>query len=125
MLTGHWRAIPSSFVISMRHDARDTRGPTTASKSWTTTRPRRSLGFWLCRCSEQNTLSKSVSTPRHHALQMFRAAVQAVDPSRAVLDHVSFDGRVLDFGLKKAGRKRYDLSAFDRIHVIGAGKASA
>ena len=56
---------------------------------------------------------------------MFRAALQAVDPYRAVLDHVSFDGRVLDFGLKKAGRKRYDLSAFDRIHVIGAGKASA
>ena len=66
-----------------------------------------------------------MSTPRHHALQIFRAALQAVDPYRAVLDHVKFDGRVLDLGPKKTGRKRYDLTAFDRIHVIGAGKASA
>ena len=58
--------------------------------------------------------------PRHHALRIFRAALQAADPERAVLNHISFDGRVL-----KAGRKRYELSAFDRIHVIGAGKASA
>lgn len=37
-----------------------------------------------------------------------------------MLKHVSFDGRVF-----KAGRKRYPLSAFDRIQVVGAGKASA
>ncbi len=37
-----------------------------------------------------------------------------------MLDHVSFDGRVL-----RLGRKRYDLAAFDRIQVIGAGKAGA
>jgi glycerate 2-kinase len=61
-----------------------------------------------------------VSTPRHHALQIFRAALLAADPYRAVLDHLSFDGRVL-----RLGRKRYDLSAFDRIQVIGAGKAAA
>jgi glycerate 2-kinase len=61
-----------------------------------------------------------VSTPRHHALQIFRAALHAADPHRAVLDHLSFDGRVL-----KAGAKRYRLDDFDRIQVIGAGKASA
>jgi glycerate 2-kinase len=61
-----------------------------------------------------------VSTPRHHALQIFRAALQAADPHRAVLDHLSFDGRVL-----KAGGKRYPISSFDRIQVVGAGKASA
>ncbi len=37
-----------------------------------------------------------------------------------MLDRLSFDGRVL-----KAGRKRYRLSDFDSIQVIGAGKASA
>jgi len=58
--------------------------------------------------------------PRHHALKIFRAALQAADPEGAVLNHISFDGRVL-----KVGRQRYDLSAFDRIHVVGAGKASA
>jgi glycerate 2-kinase len=37
-----------------------------------------------------------------------------------VLDHLSFNGRVI-----RAGRKRYNLAAFDRIQVIGAGKAGA
>jgi len=66
-----------------------------------------------------------VSAQRHHALRIFRAALQAADPQRAILDRLSFDGRVLQLGLKKAGRKRYDLSDFDRIQVIGAGKAAA
>lgn len=57
---------------------------------------------------------------RKHALQIFRAALQAADPERAVLRHLSFDGKTL-----VAGRRRYLLSAFDRILVIGAGKASA
>ncbi len=61
-----------------------------------------------------------MSRERHHALQIFRAALRAVDPHQAVLDHLRFDGRVL-----KAPRKRYRLSDFDSIQVIGAGKASA
>jgi glycerate 2-kinase len=61
-----------------------------------------------------------VSSPRHHALQIFRAALHAADPQRAVLDRLTFDGRVI-----KAGGKRYRLEAFDRIQVIGAGKAGA
>jgi hydroxypyruvate reductase len=65
-------------------------------------------------------MSRSASTPRHHALRIFRAALHAADPYRAVLDHLSFDGRVL-----KAGGKGYSLAAFDRIQVIGAGKAAA
>jgi glycerate 2-kinase len=56
---------------------------------------------------------------RLHALRIFRAALQAADPETAVLKHVSFDGKVF-----KAGRKRYPLSSFDRVQVIGAGKAS-
>jgi glycerate 2-kinase len=61
-----------------------------------------------------------VTTTRRDALRIFRAALQAADPEQAVLNHLSFDGQVL-----KAGRKRYKLGAFDRIQVIGAGKASA
>jgi glycerate 2-kinase len=61
-----------------------------------------------------------MNSTRHHALQIFRAALHAADPESAVLKHISFDGRVF-----KAGRKRYPLTAFDRIHVIGAGKAGA
>jgi len=54
------------------------------------------------------------------ALQIFRAALRASDPLQAVLRHLRFDGRVLI-----AGRRKYVLSNFDRILVIGAGKASA
>jgi hydroxypyruvate reductase len=43
-----------------------------------------------------------------------------VDPYRAVLAHLSFDSHTI-----KAGRKRFPISAFDRVQVIGAGKASA
>lgn len=57
---------------------------------------------------------------KKHALQIFRAALEAADPDRAVTQHLRFDGRVL-----AAGRRRYRLSQFDRIQVIGAGKASA
>lgn len=57
---------------------------------------------------------------RKHGLQIFRAALEAADPERAVARHVKFDGRVL-----RAGRARYRLSQFDRIQVIGAGKAGA
>jgi glycerate 2-kinase len=57
---------------------------------------------------------------RKHALQIFRAALHAADPDRAVTRALKFDGRTLI-----AGRRRYRLSQFERIQVIGAGKASA
>ena len=57
---------------------------------------------------------------RKHALQIFRAALQASDPYAAVLRHLKFDGRTLI-----AGRRRYRIGDFDRVQIIGAGKASA
>ena len=57
---------------------------------------------------------------RKHALQIFRAALHAADPYAAVLRHLNFDGRTLI-----AGRRRYRMADFDRVQVIGAGKASA
>ena len=54
------------------------------------------------------------------ALQIYRAALTAADPQHAVLRHLRFGGRILT-----AGRRKYALSNFDRIFVIGAGKASA
>jgi glycerate 2-kinase len=61
-----------------------------------------------------------MNTRRKHALQIFRAALAAADPQEAVLRHLQFDGWTLT-----AGRKTYALKNFDRIQVIGAGKASA
>ena len=46
---------------------------------------------------------------RRHALEIFQAALQAANPERAVLDHL----------------KRGRLTGYDRIQVIGAGKATA
>jgi glycerate 2-kinase len=57
---------------------------------------------------------------RGHALRIFRAALRAADPVRAVLRHVRREGEVLI-----AGERRYDLRSFRNIYVIGAGKASA
>jgi glycerate 2-kinase len=59
-------------------------------------------------------------TPRKDALQIFRAALAAADPQEAVLRHLKFDGRSI-----AAGRRKYSIRNFDRIQVIGAGKASA
>ncbi|MEQ1948706.1 MAG: DUF4147 domain-containing protein, partial [Bryobacteraceae bacterium] len=57
---------------------------------------------------------------RTHALAIFRAAVKAADPVQAVRQHVQLHNGVLTVGGAK-----YPLNRFDRIQVIGAGKASA
>jgi glycerate 2-kinase len=57
---------------------------------------------------------------RRHALRIFRAAIEAVDPEKAVLRHV----KVADNALVMDGR-RLNLQEYDRILVVGAGKADA
>jgi hydroxypyruvate reductase len=57
---------------------------------------------------------------KKHALQIFRAALDAAEPQHAVLRHLRFDGRTLI-----AGKQRYNLMDSGRVFVIGAGKASA
>ena len=57
---------------------------------------------------------------KKHALQIFRAALDAADPQHAVMRHLQSDGRVLI-----AGKQRYSLTDIDRVFVVGAGKASA
>jgi len=57
---------------------------------------------------------------RPHALAIFRAALRAADPEKAVLAHVATDGKTL-----RVDQRRYRLTDFDRVQVIGAGKASA
>ena len=60
------------------------------------------------------TSQRQSETRRKHALQIFRVALAASDPQEAVLRHLKFDGRTL-----LAGRKKYPVSKFDRIQVIG------
>ncbi len=57
---------------------------------------------------------------RRQALDIFRAALAAADPTVATLRHV----RLRD-GALYAGRTRYPLPGIHKIHVVGAGKAGA
>ncbi len=59
-------------------------------------------------------------TLRKQALAIFRAAVEAADPATAVDRSFRVRG-----GSLTVGGRRYRLADFERIFVIGAGKASA
>ena len=52
------------------------------------------------------------------ALDIFRAALEAANPQRAVLSHVRLLGTKLI-----VDKQRYDLKTFEQVRVIGAGKA--
>lgn len=63
------------------------------------------------------------ATERRHrrdATAIFRAALAAADPARALHALLRVEGDTL-----RAGPHRYNLAAFRAIHVVGAGKASA
>ncbi|MCP5112074.1 MAG: DUF4147 domain-containing protein, partial [bacterium] len=57
---------------------------------------------------------------RKRAVSIFRAGLRAADPVQAVLRNVRVDGDILH-----AGKRRYRLSSFRRVLVVGAGKAGA
>lgn len=57
---------------------------------------------------------------RKDVLAIFKTGVKAVDPGRAIQNHLRIAENILIVGKKKT-----DLSGFDRISVIGTGKASA
>ncbi|MBN1641468.1 MAG: glycerate kinase [Anaerolineae bacterium] len=53
-------------------------------------------------------------------MRLIRAALAAVDPARAVHNAVRRAGDTLH-----VGTRRYDLGAYERVYVVGAGKAGA
>jgi hydroxypyruvate reductase len=53
-----------------------------------------------------------------NAASIMAAAVDAVDPYKAVLYHLNLGGHLLHFG-----RQTYNLKNFRRVFVVGAGKA--
>jgi glycerate 2-kinase len=61
---------------------------------------------------------------RKHALDIFHAALEAADPIKAVLAHVKCDGKS-GREVLRVDKRSYRLADFDRIQVIGSGKASA
>ena len=61
----------------------------------------------------------SVATMRAHAQEMFDAAIQAVDAEQCVRRFVKLDGETL-----RIGDETYDLAQYDRLLIVGMGKAS-
>jgi hydroxypyruvate reductase len=61
-----------------------------------------------------------VAPLRQHALKIFQAALKAVDPVEAILRYVQVKDDVL-----QVGEHRFAFYDYDRILVVGAGKAGA
>jgi len=57
---------------------------------------------------------------RQHALDIFQAGLDAVDPCESIFRHVKISEDVLE-----VGRRRFILNDFERIIVVGGGKAGA
>lgn len=66
------------------------------------------------------THSLRESAQGHAVAQIMAAALQAVDPERAVRRYLRREGEQL-----VVGEQRYDLTRFRRVLVVGAGKAGA
>jgi len=66
------------------------------------------------------TQSDQIETMRRHAREIFQAALKAADPVEAIHRYV----RLADDGLQ-IGEHRFNFKDYDRILVVGAGKAGA
>ena len=62
----------------------------------------------------------TVQKMRQHANDIFQAALKAVDPVEAILRSVK-----LENGYLTVGERRYHLDDYDRVLVVGGGKAGA
>jgi len=65
-------------------------------------------------------MDRNVQKSRHNAVEIFQAGLAAVAPGAAIRKYVQRQGETL----LVAGR-RYDLSLYRQLFVIGAGKAGA
>lgn len=62
---------------------------------------------------------------RSEALEIFNASLQAVNPYQAVQRFVQVDGDRLLLGSHDRNTVELDLNMFDRIFIVGGGKATA
>ncbi|MGD8263551.1 MAG: glycerate kinase [Desulfobacterales bacterium] len=66
------------------------------------------------------TASKSLQRMRQHTDEIFQAALKAVDPIEAIHRYVKLEQETL-----RVGDRRFELKDYERILVVGAGKAGA
>jgi glycerate 2-kinase len=62
---------------------------------------------------------------RIQAEEIFRSSIAAVDPYNAIKRFVAFDGKMLRLGREEEGIQEIDSSKFNRIFLVGGGKATA
>ncbi len=72
-----------------------------------------------------NKNRKDLETIRSDAKEIFSGCLTAVDPYKAVKRFVHFDGDRLVVGMQGGLETEINLSKFDRISLVGAGKATA
>jgi hydroxypyruvate reductase len=70
--------------------------------------------------NHMNSKLKNIQTMREDAVNIFNSGLRAVEPGAAVKNYCRVDG---DHFI--VGDRNYDLSKFNKLFVIGAGKASA
>jgi hydroxypyruvate reductase len=68
----------------------------------------------------EKQMDSNIAKMREHAMQIFQAGLQAVDPVEAIERHIRIEKDLLFIG-----DRQFDLKDFDRIVVVGAGKAVA
>ena len=66
------------------------------------------------------TQADQVEAMRQHAMEIFEAALRAADPVEAICRYVKLDGDGI-----RIGEHRFKFQDYDRILVVGAGKAGA
>jgi glycerate 2-kinase len=66
----------------------------------------------------------TTAAQRQHLEAIFRAGLQRVDPYRMVVEHLRLEGSRLRVA-SEDHEEELDLDAYERVLVIGAGKASA
>lgn len=68
---------------------------------------------------------EDLKTMRNQAKELFRAAVESVDPYKAVRNFVVLEGEKILLGPAKGQKMELDLGRFERVLIVGGGKATA
>jgi hydroxypyruvate reductase len=68
---------------------------------------------------------KLLKQMRFEAEEIFRASLEAADPYRAVKRFVRVEGDKLILGKKDQDMTKLDLTKYDRVSLVGGGKATA
>jgi hydroxypyruvate reductase len=75
---------------------------------------------WFYSFELEDNMSSNIEKMREHALAIFQAGLQAVDPVEAIKRHTRLEKDLLFIG-----ERQFSLKDYDRILVVGAGKAAA